>query len=454
MVHIKVKKGLDIPIKGKPVGQVQKLSTPVCVSLNLSSFEDIKFRLLVKKGDLVSIGQALALDKACPERLFVSPGGGRVKEIRRGLKRRLLDIVIELSPKEEYEELGPLDVEVASREEIISKLQMAGLFAHIRMRPCNVLADPKRIPNRIFIKAIESAPFVPSAEKQVEGYEKEFQMGLMVLSKLTQGSIHLVYRKDTDCRAFNEAQYAEKHSAEGPHPVSNTSVHIHHIDPIMSHDEIVWSLTAYDVLCIGVLAYTGRIHHESLISIAGEGIIPDKRGYYKVRNGCPVAHLLESRKAFGLLRYVSGDLLTGKKVEEEDFLGFYHKVFCSIHENVEREFLHFFRLGFNKFSATKTYLSGLLKCKDKEYDFTTNKHGEERAFVDPSIYSKVMPMQIPVMHLVKAILSGDFDLAENLGLLEVDSEDFALPTFICPCKIEMSEIVKNGLRDYAKEFFQ
>ena len=451
MAHIRINNGLDIPIKGKPVGEVRPLDKPEWVSLNLSSFDDTKFRMLAKRGDTVRIGQPIAQDKAVPERMFVSPGSGKIKETRRGLKRRVLESIIELDNKEEYEELGGINIQTASREDIISKLLKGGLFANIRMRPCSILANPKDTPSRIFVKALESAPFAPPAEMQIEGYEKEFQAGLLALSKLTSGSVHLVYRKGTSCEAFINAENVEKHTAEGPHPIANHSVHIHHIDPIEKNNEIVWTVTAYDVVCIGVLLITGRIHTDRVISIAGTGILPEMRGYYKARAGYPVEKLIDTRNSQGILRHVSGDLLTGDKVEVKGSLGFQHNTFCSILENSEREFLHFFRLGLGKFSASRTYLSGFLNTENKEYDFTTNQHGEERAFVDGRIYDKVMPMQISTMHLVKAVLANDFDLAEELGILEVDSEDFALPTFVCPCKVEMSDILKVALKDYAKE---
>lgn len=451
MAHIKIKNGLDIPIKGKPSGEVRPLDKPPWVALNLSSFDDTKFRMLARRGDTVRIGQPIAQDKAVPERMFVSPGSGKIKETRRGLKRRVLEVVVELDTKEEYEELGGINIQTADKESIIAKLLQGGLFASIRMRPCSVLANPSHTPSRIFVKAIESAPFAPSAEMQIKGHEKEFQAGLLALSKLTSGAVHLVYRKGTDCDAFVNAENVEKHTAEGPHPVANHSVHIHHIDPIEKNNEVVWTVTAYDVVCIGVLLTTGRVHTDRVISIAGTGILPEMRGYYKARAGYPVEKLIDTRNAQGILRHVSGDLLTGDKVEVEGSLGFQHNTFCSILENNQREFLHFFRLGLGKFSASKAYLSGFLNSKSKEYEFTTNQHGEERAFVDGRIYDKVMPLQISTMHLVKAILADDFDLAEELGILEVDSEDFALPTFVCPCKVEMSDILKSALKDYAKE---
>ncbi len=451
MTHIKVSKGLDVPVEGKPSSSVQSLPQPRLVSLNLRAFEGVKFRLLVKEGDVVQIGQPLLEDKTHAGRMFVSPGGGRVKEVRRGLKRRLLDVVIQLEGAEQIMQHDALSAEKASREEIVAQLNKTGAFAHIRMRPCDVLANPSDVPKSIFVKALESVPFAPSAEMQVKGEEEAFQVGLTTLSRLTSGKVHLVHRKGSDYAAFTEARDVEIHTAEGPHPVANHSVHIHHIDPIVKHSEVVWTLSAYDVICVGRAMLSGRYHTKRLVSVAGTGILPEARGFYQARAGYPVEALIDTRNEKGFLRYVSGDLLMGDKVEVTDFLGFHDHTFCAIHEQVDRELLHFFRLGTDKFSSHRAYLSGCLKPGSKEFAFTTTTHGEERGFIDGAVYDKVMPMRIPTMHLVKSVLAGDLELAEELGLLEVAAEDFALPTFVCPCKVEMSDIIQDGLKELASE---
>ncbi len=456
MTHIKITKGLDIPMKGRPASSLEnstpvQLKTPSQIALNLTAFEDIKFRLLVNVGDYVKIGQPLAEDKSTVGRVFVSPASGVVKEVRRGLKRVLNFIVIDVAEREETVEFTPFNLQNASRESIIERLLAGGVFASIRSRPFNLLADPYKIPRSIFVKALESAPCVPPAEMQVAGFEKEFQVGLEALSRLTEGKVHLVYRQGTPCKAFTEARSVEKHTAEGPHPVANSSLHIQHIDPIYSAEDIVWTLTALDVVSIGFLLLRGHYFTERVISIAGPGVLPDRIGYFKGRQGHSVEALIAGRVPHGLFRFVSGDPLMGKKVEGNDFLGLCDTTFCVIPENVERAFLHFFGLGLNKYSFSHAYLSGHLDNTKREYDFTTSTHGEHRAFIDSTLYDKVMPLPVPTMLLVKAIMAEDFELAETLGLLQVDDEDFALPTFVCPSKMEMTEIVKTGLQQYSKE---
>lgn len=460
MTHIKISKGLDIPIVGKPEGNVQPLTlsgesqpdkTPPKIALDLDPFEDIRFNLLAKQGDIVKIGQPLVEDKGTPNRYFVSPAAGTISEVRRGLKRRLLSIVIDVDSDEAYHDIGALDANKATKEQILQKFMEGGIFACIRSRPFNILAKPDRPPRSIFVKAIESAPFTPPAELQVAGHEEEFQSGLNALKKLTQGPVHLFYRKDSPSRAFTEAKNVEKHTAEGPHPISSYSIFINHLDPISKAEDVIWTVSARDVVLMGHLLKTGRTLPERVVSIAGPGIIEGRTGYFKARAGFPIASLISNRIKKGLLRFVTGDPLTGRKVEQEDFLGFYDTAFCVIPENTRRQFLHFCRLGLNKYSFSKAYWSGHVKNQEKEYDFTTSLHGEPRAFIDPSLYDAVMPLPIHTMQLVKAVMSEDFDLAEELGLLQVDSEDFALPTFVCPSKMEMTSIMKQGLKTHSTE---
>lgn len=451
MVHIKIKKGLDIPIKGDPEGELQELETNgrQQIALNLEPFEGVRFKLLAKEGDIVKQGQPLVEDKMTPGRMFVSPASGRVSEVRRGLKRRLIDIVIDVAEVKEVVAFSPIDVATALRDELVVRLMEGGLFAHIRQRPFNFLADPSKEPRSIFVKALESVPFAVPAEMQVAGYEEDFQTGLSALAKMTSGKVHLVYRHDSSCQAFTDAYDVEQHTAQGPHPIGNHSVHIHFIDPIRTVEDTVWTVTARDVVMIGHLLNQGRYLVEKIISIGGPGIIPGQTGYFRTRAGCSISGLIEGRISEGLIRFISGDVLMGEKVEPEDFLGFYHHALSVVSENTQREFLHFFRLGAGKYTASKTYLSGHLQ--DRQYDFTTNQHGEQRGFIISSPYDNVMPMNIPTMLLVKAVIGEDFDLAEEQGLLEVDAEDFALATFCCPSKIEMVDIMKNALRDYALE---
>lgn len=437
-MRIVIKRGLDIPFAGKPTGPILALEKPSKLSLNLDPFDDIRFKLQVKVGDEVKIGEPLAENKSVSGQMFVSPAGGKVSEIRRGLKRRLLDVVIDVAEKEEFfihEKRGE------SKEEILDLFLRAGIFPHIRLRPFNLVANPQHLPRAIFVRALESRPLTPDALWQLEGQEKEFKKGIETLSKIAP--IHLILREKTDI----DVEGVEKHTVKGPHPSSNPSIHIHHILPILKANDYTWTIDVEGVVTIGRLMLEGTYYVERIISVGGNGV--KDPSFYKGRMGFPLKDLLKGKIEKELICLISGDPLTGTKVELEDFLGFYHTAVCVLPINVKREFFHFWRMGRKKYSATRAYLSGFLK--QKSYPFTTNQHGEGRTFIDGNIYNKVMPMRISTMPLIKALLAQDYELAEILGVYEVAPEDFALPAFICPSKIEMMDIVKNSLYLFSKE---
>ncbi|MBF5059911.1 NADH:ubiquinone reductase (Na(+)-transporting) subunit A [Candidatus Neptunochlamydia vexilliferae] len=427
-MEIKIKNGLDIPLLGNPSGEVKKLPLPETVALDLSPFEPLSFSLLKKGGEEVKVGEPLAQNKKCSEQVFLSPGSGKVKEIIRGAKRRILSIVIETDGKQTPFQLDKVEE----------------LFSHIRMRPCMRVARPDCKPEAIFVKAIESAPFAPPPELEVEGHEEAFAAGLKLLSEFAP--VHLVHREGTTCAPFIDAKNVEVHSAEGPHPVGNPSVHIAAIHPILKREQVVWSLTVSDIITIGMWIVQKTYYHERVISVAGEGIGENERGFFRVNRGFPIRKLIKESEG---LRLISGDPLNGTTVSPEGFLGFYDTVFCALPEPApKREFLHFLKLKRKGYTAGKGYF-----LKEKAPKFSTRQRGEERAFVDGSIYDKVMPLPIQTMLLVKALITEQYEKGEALGLLEVLPEDFALPSFICPSKIEMGEIVREGLNAYSEQYY-
>lgn len=446
-----IKKGLDIPMEGSPEGEMLPFPTPSQVALCFDPFEEQRFKLLVKVGDPVKIGTPLAMSKTEPPLMFVSPGGGTVSSIVRGEKRRLCAIVVELGDSEEKLQHEPIILHKASGEEILERLRLGGALAHLRARPFNRLVSPLDHPRDIFVQAIASAPFAVPFELQVAGREKEFQIGLDALGHLTEGQVHLVHHKDSGFAPFCNAQGVSIHRASGPHPIGNPSVHIHKISPIRSVQDVVWTLTALDCVIIGSLISKGEYPVQRIVSIAGNGILPHKRRYYEARAGLAISDCIADRIINDELQLISGDPLSGHGVSNIDFMGFDHTAFCSIPKNQKRESFHFFRIGGKKYTATKAYLSGHRPPPPYGYSFTTNQHGEERPFIDARVYRKVMPMRIPTMFLIKAVLAEDFELAEQLGLLEVAPEDFALPAFICPSKIDMISIIKKGLVTYSRE---
>ncbi len=422
MAHIKIKKGLDIPIDGAPLGSIRFLPPSSSICLDFSPFHSIQPHLLVKPGDSVAIGQPLVEDKQNPGRFWVSPACGQVSEILRGPKRVLNGILIVRDGVDRH-------VELPSKEEIIPFLCQTGLINYFWMRPFHVPVRSSLLPRSIFVKALESAPFTPSTEMQIGDQSEVFQAGLSFLSKLAR--VYLISRKDFG--SFNDVTH---HTAEGPHPVSNPSLHIQLIDPIRKSTDVVWTIDAWGVLAIGTALTKNRLLTEKIISIAGTGFSEDLRGYYR-------AHIGNALDFTASGRILSGDPLMGKI---QPFLGFFDSVCSSIIESEERQPLHFFRFFTKYFTFSKTYFS-----RQKIFGFTTHLHGEERPFIDSLAYDRVMPLKIPTVPLVKAIIAENFERAEALGLLEVAPEDFALSTFVCPSKVEMVEIVENGLHRFATD---
>ncbi|MEM7174919.1 MAG: NADH:ubiquinone reductase (Na(+)-transporting) subunit A [Chlamydiota bacterium] len=451
-MHIQIKKGLNIPLKGMPQGKLQLLPLPSTVSLDLSPFDHLRFTLLKKIGDQVRAGEPIVQAKDTHKLIFVSPGSGVVKEIVRGLKRRLLRVIIAVNPDEQPWLCEPLEIDSAPPDQVMQLLLQGGIFPHIQVRPSFRLPDVEKLPEAVFIRALASAPFAPSPELEVLGKEKEFACGLKVLQLLCPDQVHLVFHASSSCEAFIQAQDIVKHTALGPHPIESSSIHIEAIYPIFNRDQVIWTLNVSTVIGIGNLLINGASYTDQVISIAGEGVSEEKRGFFRLCRGYPARELVHShcsdpKKA----RLISGDPLMGEQIDEDGYIGFFHSVFCAIPEIEEkREMLHFLRPCRRFYTATATYLP---KWWKKNYSFTTHRRGEERAFVDPTIYNRVMPLLIPIVPLIKALLAEDYVAAEELGLLEVAPEDFALPTFVCPSKVEMVAIIERGIKAYRAQYY-
>ena len=434
MAHIKIRKGLNIPLKAGPTGPVRAEIVSTEASLDFCPFAPyIHPQLLVDIGDSVVTGQPLIGEKGESNRIWTSPATGIIKEIRRGPKRSLDSVIIQKTSEEKH-----YPFPVFEPSEAFEFLQKTGLLNHLWMRPFCLPASLKLKPKSIFIKAIESAPYRPSSLMQLQRNEHYFQTGLNLLSSLVDGKVHLICSNE-----FPEFEHAQRHTAEGPHPVSNPSLHIQLIDPILSIQDTVWTIDTYGVIAIGRAIETGKLHPARIISLAGEGIAEEHRGYYSVCDGADMQSITYGKLSATSGRLISGDPLTGSEVTSNDYLKYADTVVCSIPEATERKRLHFFRIKSPSFTAFRAYIGNLT--------ISTRLHGEERAFIDPSIYDRVMPLQIPTVPLIKSILAEDFETAEILGILEVAPEDFALSTFICPSKVEMTEIVRRGQQKMATE---
>jgi Na+-transporting NADH:ubiquinone oxidoreductase subunit A len=444
---IKLKRGLDIKLKGAARNSLGKEIKSVEFGIRPPEFPGIIPKLCVKPGEQVKAGSALFFDKVRPDIKFSSPVSGVVKAVNRGEKRKILEIVVERSG-DEYIDFGKSEIDVISREEIKNRMLQAGLWPLIRQRPYHIIADPGGVPKSIFISGFDTAPLAPDLDFIIGNSSMEhFQAGINIISKLTDGKIYLVLNGGTAVQnALKDVKGVEVKYVSGPHPAGNVGVQIHHIDPVNKGDT-VWYLNIQDIITTGLFFTEGIYKHDRIIALTGSEVVDPQ--YYRIRSGASIRELVEGNVKEGNLRFISGNVLTGTRIDKDGFLGLYDSMVTVIPEGDYFEFFGWIMPGFNKYSFSKTYMSSIFR--KKSYKLDTNLHGGYRAFVMTGQYEKVLPMDIYPMQLLKAIIAEDIDGMENLGIYEIAEEDFALCEFICPSKTEIQSIVRQGLDLMVKE---
>ncbi len=439
---IKLRRGLDIKLKG----EADKVVVPVRsrkFALKPTDFVGLRYaKLLVHEGDEVKVGTQLCYDKYRENIRFTSPVSGKVVGIKRGHKRILEEIQIESDEKGESIDFGAADPNSLSAEEITKKLLDSGVWAGIRQRPYSTVANPETKPKAIFISGFDSAPLAPDQDLIVHGRGKEFQAGLDALAKLTDGKVHLSLNANSKpSQVFTNSKNVELHYIDGPHPAGNVGIQIHHIDPI-NKGETVWYAGPQQVLTIGRLFLEGKYNPERIVALTGSEI--KKAVYYKTTIGASIEEMVRDNTTNETLRYISGDVLTGKKIRKDGYISYYDDQVTVIPEGNYYEFFGWAKPGLNKFSVSHTFLSKWFK-PNQTHRLDTNLHGGERAYVMTGQYESVIPMDIYPVMLVKSIMFEDIDLMENLGIYEVDEEDFALAEVICTSKINVQEVIRKGL---------
>ncbi len=443
---IKIKKGLDIRLLGEAEKKVSEISSTK-FALKPPDFNGVFPKLFVKEGDTVKAGTPVFFDKYRDNIIFTSPVSGKIAEIHRGAKRKMLEIRIESDGKMEYESFGTSNPTSMSKEQVTEKLLKSGAWAYIRQRPYSIIANPEDTPKAIFISAFDSAPLAADFDFLVENEAKAFQAGLDAVSKLTSGKVHLnVKEGNTASITFLQAKGVQVNHFSGPHPAGNVGVQIHKIDPINKGD-IVWYLYPQDLVIIGKLFLEGKYDASKLIALTGSEV--NNPQYYKVVSGCSMQPILDNKVKSSDSRYISGNVLTGTMVDKDGYLGFYVSQVTVIPEGKYFEFFGWGMPRFDKFSFSKSFFSWL--TPNKKYKLDTNLNGGHRAFVLTGEYEKVFPLDIYPLQLLKAIMVKDIDMMENLGIYEVDEEDFALCEFIDVSKTEMQATVREGLDYMLKE---
>ncbi|MBU0487602.1 MAG: Na(+)-translocating NADH-quinone reductase subunit A [Bacteroidetes bacterium] len=445
--RIILRKGLNIRLKGEAEKSFGNITTSDYYAIKPTDFIGITPKMLVKEGDAVKAGSPVFFSKGNEEILFSSPVSGVIEEVSRGAKRRIECIRIKADREISYIDFGKADPLSLSREQVTEKLLNSGLWPMLRQRPYHVVANPTDKPKSIFVSGFDSSPLAPDYDFIVHGNGDAFQAGLNAMSRLTSGKIHLNVNNDLPgSKVFTNSKNVTINHISGPHPAGNVGVQIHHIDPINKGD-LVWFVSAFDLITIGKLFLEGKYEASRLIALTGSEVLHPR--YYKVLMGTCIKSIVENNIKEGNHRYISGNVLTGDAITNNGFLGFYHNQITVIPEGDKFEFLGWSLPGIKKYSASRTFLSGILPAK--AYKIDTNFHGGVRAFVFSGQYEKYVPMDILPVYLLKSILAEDIELMENLGIYEVAEEDFALCEFACTSKIEVQEILRKGLDLMKKE---
>ena len=429
-------------MSGIPNTDIASAAAPQNVSILPSSFRGVKPKLMVEEGDQVKIGSPLFFDKTKPEVRWASPASGNVTSIQFGARRVIekIEITVENNDKVSIQTLSQGEFESASRKTILDKILKANLFPLIRQRPFNKVADPKDIPRDIFISGHNSAPLSVDLSRLIKDEKDIFQTGLNVLKKLTEGNVYLTLGSSM------EFDNVITQTISGPHPSGNVGIQIHHTKPLRPGD-VIWSVNAQHVITLGKLFQTGSYDPTVIVSIGGSGATSPST--VKTITGVNIGLLVEEQSLKGPVRLISGDVLTGKTVENEDFLGFYDSSVSIINDDVKRPFLGMLSPGSSrtKYSLTNAFLS----FGNKAFNFTSSQNGELRAMVPLNAWEDVLPMDIYPNPLYRAILAQDIEEMEKLGIWECDDEDFALCSFACPSKIDVGGVVRDGLDLMEKE---
>lgn len=446
---IRIKRGLDIKLMGKADMNFGKAELATLFSIRPDDFHGVKPKVVVKEGDAVKVGTVLFHDKENPEMKFVSPASGTVLAVNRGDRRKVLDIQIQSDGAFASEPFQKVDPSTLSADKVKEIMLASGFWPFMKQRPYDVVADPRFAPKAIFISGFDTAPLAPEYDYILEGKGEEFQLGVNALKKLTTGAVHIGINIENASKVYKGTKGVVLHEFEGPHPTGNVGVQINHIDPI-NKGEIVWCINPQDVVTIGTAFKKGAYDFSKIVVLCGSRV--KKPAYFRTTYFTQLSSIFEGNvnEESGAVRYISGNVLTGRQIAKDGFLGAYDSQVTVIPEGNQSEFLGWIMPRMKKFSVNRSYFSWLLGSK-KEYDLDTNINGGERAFIMSGEYEKVFPMDILPESLVKAIIAKDIDKMEQLGIYEVAPEDFALCEFVCTSKIETQRIVREGLDFLRKE---
>ena len=442
---IKLSKGLDIKIDGKAVEKTVKIQPSGVIEIKPDHFHGITPKITVKEGEAIKAGTPLFYNKNYESMKFVSPVSGSIREIKRGERRKVMSILIDVNSQPEFLKFGVKKTSSLTADEIKSTLLNSGLWVYIKQRPYDTIANPDRTPKAIFISGFDSAPLAPDYEYVMKDKMNDFQAGLDVLSKLTTGKIHIGLKSANSI--FATAKGVETTIFTGVHPAGNAGVQINKVNPI-NKGEVVWTINPQDVVIMGRLFSKGVVDMTKTVALTGPEV--ENPQYFETIAGNSITDIVKGnlKKTSYPLRYVSGNLLTGIQISENGFLTPYASQISVIDDGGETHELFGWAMPrLNKFSASNMFFTKLLPRKKFKYD--ARLLGGPRAIIMSGEWDKVFPMDILPEQLIKAMIAKNIDRMENLGAYEVAPEDFALCEFVDTSKLPLQAIVREAL-DFLK----
>ena len=443
---IKLKKGLDIPLAGSPKQEISTGNAITTVAVLGEEYIGMRPTMAVEVGDTVKKGQVLFEDKKTPGVKFTAPLAGTVTEINRGAKRVLQSVVIEAAGNDavQFAKYSADQLATLNREQVVQNLVDSGLWVAFRTRPFSQTPAIDSTPRAIFVNAMDTNPLAADPAVVIAADSEAFTQGLTVLTALTDGKLYVSKKAGANVPAVSKAEVAE---FDGPHPAGLVGTHIHLLDPV-SAKKVVWHIGYQDVIAVGKLFTTGELHSERVISLAGPAVKNPR--LVKAVQGASVAQLTAGELVEGQNRIISGSVLSGVAAHGvHGYIGRFHTQLSVLAEGYDKEFLGWIAPGATKFSVTRAYLSHL--SPKRLFNMTTTTNGSSRAMVPIGNYERVMPLDMLPTLLLRDLISGDTDSAQSLGCLELDEEDLALCTFVCPGKYDYGTILRNCLTIIQKE---
>lgn len=444
-----MKRGLDIPIAGAAESRITDGPAVHRVALIGNDYVGMKPTMYVTEGDQVKLGQLLYEDKKTPGVRYTSPASGKVVAVNRGAKRKFESLVIEVDGEqaETFESYPDTNLHGLNPDQVKANMLAAGLWPAFRTRPYSRVPAPESSPKSIFVTAIDTNPLAPDPALvlQEPDYERYFTAGMQILVALA-GTVFLCKAPGADIPA-TEVDGVKLAEFSGPHPAGLPGTHIHFLDPVDAN-KTVWHIGYQDVVAIGKLFVTGELMTDRVISIAGPGVM--KPAIVRTQWGASMDDLMQAAMPAENIRIISGSVLSGRQsVSPVDFLGRYDNQVSVVLEKTKRDFLGWAMPGFDRFSVTRAFASAFSEATPQP--FTTSTQGSRRAIVPIGTYEQIMPLDIIATPLLKALVMQDTDTAQLLGCLELDEEDLALCTFVCPGKNEYGPLLRQCLTHIEKE---